>query len=173
MFCFFSLKTRPDKNFLTPQYQHFNFKTKKKNSYVALFLFPKHHESFSNTTLPSPALIPKSSISPSILDILPSPFEVSVKLCNVAAALFISWGLNTMQWTVVDHVASLGCEYKPFVRIVRLCVCVCEREKGCVVVKEKPKQGLSPLIVTNKLVFDFGPVLFCCVFSTTKMFDEF
>ncbi len=28
----------------------------------------------------------------SILNILPSPFEVSVKLCNVAAALFISWG---------------------------------------------------------------------------------
>lgn len=131
MFCFFSLKTRPHKNFLTPQYQHFNFKTKKKNSYVALFLFPKHHESFSNTTLPSPALIPKSSISPSILDILLSPFEVSVKLCNVAAALFISWGLNTMQWTVVDHVASLGCEYKPFVRIVRLCLCVWKRERVC------------------------------------------
>lgn len=37
-------------------------------------------------------LIPKTSISPSILNILPSPFEVSVKLCNVAAALFISRG---------------------------------------------------------------------------------
>lgn len=72
-----------------------------------------------------------------------------------------------MQGTVVDHVASLGYEYKPFVCIVRLCV------KGCVVVKEKPKQGLSPLIVTNKLVFDFGPVIFCCVFSTTKMLNEF
>ncbi len=92
--CFFLLRhvlTKPvGLLFLTLQYQNFKSKTKKTNSYVALFLFPKHYESFSNATLPSPTLSHSNTLSLSILNILPSPFEVSVKLCNVAAALFIS-----------------------------------------------------------------------------------
>lgn len=116
------------KTFLTPQYQHFKSKTKKINSYVALFLFPKHYESFSYTTLPSPALSHPENL---YFPVNSQYFTFSLwSECET-----VQCSRSTVYFPRVKHNARNGCGSCSFTRVWVQAFClhcktVCERVCG-------------------------------------------
>lgn len=132
MFCFFSLKTRPDKNFLTPQYQHFNFKTKKEKLLCCLISFPqasrklfKHHP----------------SISSSHSKILHFPVDSQYFTFSLwSECETVQCSRSTVYFLRVKHNAMNGCGSCSFTRVwvqafcshcKTLCLCVWKRERVC------------------------------------------
>lgn len=64
-----------------------DLKPKRKASVLPYFFSPSTTDVFQQAPLSCP-----HTLSNAILNILPYPLEVCLKLCNVAIALFISWG---------------------------------------------------------------------------------